>query len=75
MTINETKLMDMIKDSHIHCTNGSFEFHYGYDIVSIYKDSFTIMNTKMTLLNQRHDGHLFEWAKDQYVKQELKDYL
>ena len=75
MLVNENKLMDMIRDSRIHVTNNEYYFIFGYKTITVRRDSFVISNDKMMLLNQRHDGHLYQYAEDAYKRQELKDFL
>ena len=75
MLVNEKKIFDMIDTNHIRFQENRYAVFHGNKTISIFRDCFSISNDEMTLLNQQHDGHLYQYAEDAYKKQELKDFL
>ena len=75
MCINENKIFNMIASNHVDFVNNTYVVHHTDKTINISRDSFSISNNAMVLINQQHDGHLYQYAEAQYKKQELKDFL
>lgn len=75
MLVSEKKMFNMIDENYIEFQNNAYAIRYGNKHIAIFKDSFSISNDEMVLLNQQHDGHLYQYAEDAYKRQELKDFL
>ena len=68
MLVSEKKMFDMIDTNHVEFSNNVY-------IVRHSNKTISISNDEMVLLNQQHDGHLYQYAEDAYKRQELKDFL
>lgn len=75
MLVSEKKMFDMIDTNHVNFSNNVYIVCHSNKTISIFRDCFSIANDEMVLLNQQHDGHLYQYAEDAYKRQELKDFL
>ena len=75
MLVNENKIFNVIDENHVEFVNNTYVIRHCDKVIAILRDNFSISNGVMLLLNQQHNGHLYQYAEDTYKKQELKDFL